>query len=418
MPWTVENPPSVAKNWNLSEKRRCVKAANSTLARTGKEEDAVFACIAAAGKSKQSREEFNRSLDSREILKVGTWNGITFEEDDLRNIVNAFNALRGDHEVPLKFGHNEEQDVTDGQPAIGWVSNLFLKGESLFADFINLPTLVFDAIMERRFRTVSVELLRDVEHEGQEFEWVLDAVALLGADQPAVRGLKELADLTFARSALSGGRRFEFSLDAGDTDDNDDEEDDNMSGLTQADLDRSINAAVGPLKDALSDTKKELSDAAADRDKYKREAEELKRADEDREKKAKELAVKASRKEIGDLFEAGVKDDRITPAQRDTFERTLGVDDDDRVVKLSKDDVVALIGKPKAGKTGDGKSTGARSGNSDDEGGDESPDDQLTTLTRKHMLDSGEKDFDKAGRAVLSANPKLAKAYVTMNDSD
>jgi len=74
MPWTTENPPSVAKNWSDVEKRKCVAAANAVLregqweSTTGErrrslEERAIFACIAAAGRSKKmTMSESMRSL--------------------------------------------------------------------------------------------------------------------------------------------------------------------------------------------------------------------------------------------------------------------------------------------------------------------------------------------------------------------
>jgi HK97 family phage prohead protease len=54
MPWTVDDPPSVAKNWTDEEKEKCVKAANAVLEDGGTDEEAIFACIHAAGKSEES----------------------------------------------------------------------------------------------------------------------------------------------------------------------------------------------------------------------------------------------------------------------------------------------------------------------------------------------------------------------------
>lgn len=56
MPWTVKNPPSVAKNWSASEKEKCVKAANAALKAGKSDKDAVLACIHAAGKSKGDKK--------------------------------------------------------------------------------------------------------------------------------------------------------------------------------------------------------------------------------------------------------------------------------------------------------------------------------------------------------------------------
>jgi len=50
MPWTYNDPPAVAQNWTDAEQRRCVDAANEVLERGGTDEEAIFACIAAAGK--------------------------------------------------------------------------------------------------------------------------------------------------------------------------------------------------------------------------------------------------------------------------------------------------------------------------------------------------------------------------------
>lgn len=51
MAWTVEDPPSVALEWTDEEIERCVSAANAVLADGGTDEEAVFACVRAAGRS-------------------------------------------------------------------------------------------------------------------------------------------------------------------------------------------------------------------------------------------------------------------------------------------------------------------------------------------------------------------------------
>lgn len=50
MPWTYDNPPAVAQNWTDAQIRRCVDAANAVLDETGDDQQAIFACIHAAGK--------------------------------------------------------------------------------------------------------------------------------------------------------------------------------------------------------------------------------------------------------------------------------------------------------------------------------------------------------------------------------
>lgn len=76
MPWTVDNPPKCAKNWSDEEKHKCVVAANAVL-RSGKtEQEAIYACIHAAGKS------VNKSEDTMNVNKRFLVNGneVTLKE--------------------------------------------------------------------------------------------------------------------------------------------------------------------------------------------------------------------------------------------------------------------------------------------------------------------------------------------------
>jgi len=66
MPWTVDDPPSVAKNWTSAQKKKCVAAANAVLEDGGTEEDAIFACIHAAGKSKRKGSKQSMAAKTKE----------------------------------------------------------------------------------------------------------------------------------------------------------------------------------------------------------------------------------------------------------------------------------------------------------------------------------------------------------------
>ena len=45
MPWTVDNPPSPAKNKPKKVREACVKAANAALKDGKSEKEAIFACL-------------------------------------------------------------------------------------------------------------------------------------------------------------------------------------------------------------------------------------------------------------------------------------------------------------------------------------------------------------------------------------
>lgn len=57
MPWTINSPPSVAKNWTDVQKRKCVSAANAALRDGKSDQEAIFACIGAAGKGKKQVDD-------------------------------------------------------------------------------------------------------------------------------------------------------------------------------------------------------------------------------------------------------------------------------------------------------------------------------------------------------------------------
>lgn len=156
-------------------------------------------------------------LKGVELFKTGRWNDVkTFVRDDLEAMADSFAALRLGGRVPLKFGHNEDQPITDGQPALGWVDRVYVEGDVLKGDFTDLPRSVYDAIKAGRYKFVSVELLRDVAAGDREYPWVLSAVALLGADIPAVAGLRDLQALTHSRRAgFPTGTRMTFTINGG-----------------------------------------------------------------------------------------------------------------------------------------------------------------------------------------------------------
>ena len=134
-----------------------------------------------------------KTINGAEIFAAGKFfpgnlNGeaVEFTEADLDHIVAAFAERASSGRVPLKLGHNDAQPITDGQPALGWVSRVWREGAKLLADFSDMPAAVYDAIKAGLYKFISVELSKDVQTAGGLRSWALDAAALLGADIPAV----------------------------------------------------------------------------------------------------------------------------------------------------------------------------------------------------------------------------------------
>jgi len=63
MPWSMSDPPPPAKNWPDEDKRKCIAAANAVLEEGGTEQQAIYACIHAAGREEKMKEAEKRDVD-------------------------------------------------------------------------------------------------------------------------------------------------------------------------------------------------------------------------------------------------------------------------------------------------------------------------------------------------------------------
>ena len=137
-------------------------------------------------------------IDGIEIFKTGTWNGDTYTEVDLDNIIKNFNKMKVKQAVPIKLGHGEAQKMLrdEGLPAAGWVDNLTRQGNRLVASVKDVPKKVAELINKRAYKKVSSEIYPIYkDSDGNVLHKVLRAVALLGGDIPAVEGLADIRAL-------------------------------------------------------------------------------------------------------------------------------------------------------------------------------------------------------------------------------
>lgn len=142
----------------------------------------------------QQAKTYAKTLRGVEIFSTGTWNGDSYSESDLDAIVSAHASLG--IIPPLKLGHTEGQKFfgqADGHPALGWAERLYRHGKKLLADFEGIPEALHGLIREKKYRKVSAEIYWDYkDSDGRTWPRVLRAVALLGADMPAVSNLQDL----------------------------------------------------------------------------------------------------------------------------------------------------------------------------------------------------------------------------------
>lgn len=336
----------------------------------------------------------SNKIQGVEIFSLGTHNGMEFKDADLDAIVSSFDALNKASRVPLKFGHNDAQPITDGQPALGWVEQVRRVGAKILADFTDVPTIVFEAIRKGLYKQVSIELLKDFSREGSRYPWVLDAVALLGADIPAVKGLRDLQTLMMARQLpnvrFASAAAFTLESTIGD-----------RAIMT----DEEIKALKARLEKAEADAKGE-KDA---RLKFE--------ADTHKEK------VAAHREGVKTLLEQSVTEGRIFPRVRDRILNGPRFKDDAEVLTAYSIDAVKAEIKDeqrndfKEKPAGQKGATSMANGNEDEstlEG--KSVAEVMTFKTEQECVRVGGKvsnwqDMEQASARVLRANRDLAKQY-------
>lgn len=337
-------------------------------------------------------------LKGIEILAVGEWPAserLKMTEESLDGIVSAFQTLNMAGRVPLKLGHEgpDQREDPASQYAMGWVQSIYRSGKTLLADF-DVPMRVYNAIKEKMLKFVSVELLKDVQSGNRQIPYVLDAVALLGSDQPAVGVLKEMqASIAARRTPLRAGSR--VMLTRGNRVDSKE-----VKKMDEVEIKRLITASVQPLQDQL----KIATDALSAANKAREEA----------EKATKEQAVTFKRSQVDQLFNTAIEAKTLEPAKRESFVKLTKYDKDDlSVASLDLSEVQAYIKEnskaaPKINAT-------QNSGTGDDEVNLRP--DQIVNLRAKKLIlakrGNAENflEMQKAVREVLKTDKKLADAY-------
>lgn len=136
------------------------------------------------------------SINGVEIFSVGKWNGDNYTLEDLQEIVKAFEE-NSNFKPYLKLGHDSKQKLLqeDGLPAAGWINRIYVQGNKLVADFVDIPRKIYDLIKVKAYRKVSSEIFWNITIGEKKYKRMLAAVALLGADTPGVMNLKDILSM-------------------------------------------------------------------------------------------------------------------------------------------------------------------------------------------------------------------------------
>jgi len=122
------------------------------------------------------------NINKVEIWKVGkTIDGRTITKKDVETAFQNTNGLiKEGYTIPLRSGHDDNT-----QEAKGWVTNLRLENNSIYADFENVDNEIYNKIATGRLPHRSIEIWSNFTWKDKQFKNTIKAVALLGSDTPA-----------------------------------------------------------------------------------------------------------------------------------------------------------------------------------------------------------------------------------------
>jgi cation transport regulator len=194
-----QNLPDTVKR-NLPEGAQSIyrNAFNSAFEKNNDDEKSAqiaWGAVKNAGWEKNDKGEWikmNTELKDVEIFSTGTWAGETFNEADLDELVTNFHKLKDKIKPPLKIAHKNAMHKQDGQPALGWATEIKRVGQKLLATFTDVPEMIRTALEKRLYKRVSSEIYNNLSLGGEKYKRALAGVGLLGADIPEVKNLRDI----------------------------------------------------------------------------------------------------------------------------------------------------------------------------------------------------------------------------------
>jgi hypothetical protein len=348
-----------------------------------------------------------QTLRDVEIFSTGKHRGsevVDITESDLQEMVNSFNELSGTggFQPVLKLGHDDVQKffgARKGAPNLGFVEKLRMEGSKILADFTNIPDALFDLIKQRRFNSVSIEMFPKTEFNGKQFKNVLTAVALLGAELPAVKGLKDLAATLFTEEPEDVFQGDKIELKEQDM------------PFSQEQVDTLVDAAVAKAKDeAKAEFTVQLDAVTVERD-------DAIKAKETAQTSLRTYEADVEKQTATAMVDKAIEEGKLLPAQKEAaLAFALNVsgtikfgDKETSASKLFSDFIDSLPTKVDLSEKGEGN-----------EGGNKftSAADQVDALAKAKVSASpdGKMDYATARQIVLSEDADLKARYIQVED--
>lgn len=347
-----------------------------------------------------------KSIKGVDIFSAGTWNGDKFTENDLDEMVKAFEANKEAVRPFLKLGHANEQKLLqkEGLPAAGWIDRIYRQGSKLKADFVDIPKKVHDLIMQKAYRKVSSEIMIGVKILDKSYKYMVSAVALLGAETPGVMNLDDILarygldsyDSCKAFSDFENDKTVTYEFE------NEKQEKKIMPTERELELEAKLKAAEAQNKTFSAKQSEQEEALKAEQAQNKENAEKL-----------AEFNAKFARQEIQNQVDKLEAEKQITPAMKPFVTQLLGEDKKeykftaaDKEQTMSKFEIVKELCKLFSSKEGVNLDEGSVDGEVE---GDKVTEDQILAETEKYAQEN-KVDFSAAYKVVTKKyEAQLAK---------
>jgi cation transport regulator len=391
------------------------KAFNSAYEQHGGDEEksnaTAWAAVKKAGwqkaegswvKKNQQLDIFAKTFDMEwEIFSVGKWNGDDYSEADLHDIVENFETLKDKIKPPVKLGHGWKE----GQPALGWVESLSVVKDKIVAKITDIPEIIYEAINNKRYKRISSEIYWNFKAAtGKTYNYVLKAVALLGADIPAVDNLQDLTAYLNQISNIGSFDKavaYEFSTAYDTRAENAGDIKWYIKTKTQG-AKKMSDEKVKKYEDEISSLKTKLETA-------ENEAQESKSKVAKFEQDQEILTQKQRETEFKKFCEAEVKEGRMLPAERDRLFKQIPefkYNEEGYLIPFVSfqsyvKNHIAILDTSEHGDAG---------GGSNEKKQYDSASAEIADRAKKVALDK-DWDYEKAQKFVLADDPELAQRY-------
>ncbi len=220
-----------------------------------------------------------------EIFKTGVHKDSNGNErvwtiDDLKTIKENFENKNPD--VPICCGHPKTNS-----PAYGWVENLKIVGNSLYAAYKDVQNEFKEAANKGLFKTRSISLTPDL---------ILRHVAFLGGQAPAIKGLEQFCFNDETENEIVIDFKYEFA----EKSEPEMEQTNQKKGvyMTEEDLQKQVEAKEAEIK--------------AKEEELNQKQEEIKNL----ETKIAENEKEKQQKEFSDFCENAIKEGHLLPSQK------------------------------------------------------------------------------------------------------